>query len=136
MIVLIDTDVLIDLALDRQPFASDAAALLDALERKNARGFVAWHTISNFYYLVAAKRGVTATRQFIDELIEFVDVAPTTTADLRTVSKLPLKDFEDAMQVGAALACAAECIATRNVRDFKNSPVPAMSPSRIVSHIS
>ena len=135
MIVLVATDVLIDVVLDRHPFADDAVALLEALERRDASGFVAWHTVSNFYYLVAANRGAVATRRFIDELIRFLDVAPTTTSHLKAACGLPLKDFEDAMQVGAATACAADVIATRNVRAFRNSPIPAMTPAQIVARL-
>ena len=62
-----------------------------------------------------------------------IDIAPTTTTHLRAASRLPLKDLEDAMQVGAAIACAADYIATRNVRDFRNSPVPAVTPSRFIA---
>jgi len=52
---LIDTDVLIDLALGRKPHDEPAAHLVDALERRRASGFLAWHSASNFYYLVAPK---------------------------------------------------------------------------------
>ncbi len=135
MIVLVDTDVLVDVALERHPHVDDAAALLDLVERGAARGFVAWHTVSNFFYLVSARRGAPATRRFIDELMQFVDIAPTTTVHLRAASALAFKDFEDAMQVGAALACAAECIATRNVRDFRKSPVPASTPAQLVARL-
>lgn len=136
MIVLLDTDVLIDVALERRPHSDDAARLLDLAERGAVRGFVAWHTVSNFYYLVAARRGAAATRRFIDELMQFVEIAPTTTVHLRTAASLAFKNFEDAMQVGAALACAAECIATRNVRDFRKSPIPAASPSDVVARLA
>ncbi|MBP6771899.1 MAG: PIN domain-containing protein [Gemmatimonadaceae bacterium] len=136
MIVLLDTDVLIDLALERRPYVDDAAALLDVVERGAARGFVAWHTVSNFFYLVSARQGAPAARRFIDEMMQFVEIAPTTTVHLRAASALAFKDFEDAMQVGAALACAAECIATRNVRDFRKSPIPARTPAQIVTRLS
>ena len=135
MIVLVDTDVLVDLALGRAPYADEAAALVDALERGAARGFVAWHTVSNFLYLVSARQGATATRRFIDDLMQFIDIAPTTTVHLRAASALALKDFEDAMQVGAALACGAEVIATRNTRDFRKSPIPALAPAQVLSRL-
>ena len=51
MNVLIDADVLIDLALGRRPHDEPAARLVDALERRRASGFLAWHSASNFYYL-------------------------------------------------------------------------------------
>ncbi len=47
--ILIDTDVLVDVALDRQPFSDAAAELLDRLQTGPKRAFVAWHTVSNFY---------------------------------------------------------------------------------------
>jgi hypothetical protein len=57
MIVLIDTDVLIDVALDRRPFAGPAGQLLDALQERRTDAYVAWHSLSNFYYMVAPKKG-------------------------------------------------------------------------------
>ncbi len=56
MTVLIDADVLIDVALDRRPFSQPAAALLDALQQRPGQAYVAWHTVSNFYYMVAPAR--------------------------------------------------------------------------------
>ena len=57
MIVLVDTDVLIDIALDRMPYVESSSALLDKLEQRPGTAFVAWHTLSNFYYLVTPTRG-------------------------------------------------------------------------------
>ena len=114
MNVLIDTDVLIDLALGRKPHDEPAAHLVDALERRRASGFLAWHSASKFYYLVAPKRGNDAARTFLLDLAQFVEVAPTTTESLRQAGRLKLRDFEDAMQVAAAIACGADLIATRN----------------------
>lgn len=136
MIVLIDTDVLLDLALDRKPHADGAAALVDALARRSADAFVAWHSVSNFYYLVTPTHGRTAAKAFVLDLVEFTEVAPTTTESLRIAARLPMKDFEDAMQVAAALACSADLIATRNTRDFANSPVKALSPAAVVKQLS
>jgi predicted nucleic acid-binding protein len=94
VIVLVDTDVLIDVALDRAPHAQSAGELLD--------------------------------------LVGFVDVAPASAESVRHAARLPLKDFEDALQVAAALACRAEVIATRNLRDYRGAPVPAASPEDVL----
>jgi predicted nucleic acid-binding protein len=133
--MLIDTDVLIDVALDRQPHAEAACELLDRLERHPTSAFIAWHTASNFYYLVAAKRGTTGTRRFLSELLEYVGVAPVDTATLRHAATLPMSDFEDAMQVAAARACNASHIVTRNLSDYRRSPIPAISPQEAVSNL-
>jgi predicted nucleic acid-binding protein len=134
--MLLDTDVLIDVALDRRPHADAAGQLLDYLERRARRAFVAWHSLSNFYYLVSPTRGREDTRAFLVDLTRFISVSPTGTDDLRYAAGLPLSDLEDAMQVAAARACGAEVIATRNVRDFRNSPVPARTPAEIVADLA
>ena len=126
--MLLDTDVLIDVALDRRPHSGPSSELLDRIERGSRRGFVAWHTLSNFYYLVTSSRGDADTRDFIAELLRFVAVAPADTPALRYAVSLPMADFEDAMQVAAARACGARYIVTRNIRDFSGSPIPALTP--------
>lgn len=133
MILLLDTDVLIDVALGREPHAEASGRLLDQLERRPGSAFVAWHSVSNFYYLVAPARGGADATAFIEELTGFVDVAPVSTADLRYATRLALADFQDAMQVAAATACGAEVIATRNVRDYRGSPIPARTPADLLA---
>lgn len=136
MRVLVDTDVLLDVALARQPFAEEALALLEALERRPGVGCIAWHSASNFFYLVSSKSGKDDARAFLRDLVRFVEVAPTTTASLRRATELPMGDFEDAMQVVAALAFRADVIATRNARDFAGSPVPAVAPGEVVERLT
>lgn len=133
--MLLDTDVLIDVALDRHPHSQSSCKLLDRIERGARRTFVAWHTLSNFYYLVKRTRGGADTRGFIADLVRFVSVAPADTNALRYAVSLPIPDFEDAMQVAAARACGAEHIVTRNVTDFERSPIPAITPGEALDRL-
>jgi len=135
MRVLLDADVLIDVALNRAPFVESAAGLLDELERRPGSAFIAWHTISNFYHLVAPARGQRGTREFLLELTDFVDVAPGTVQSVRYAARLAMRDFEDALQVAAAVACGAEVIATRNLRDYAKSPVRAVAPETLLREL-
>ena len=135
MIVLLDTDVLIDLALDRVPHAEAAAGLLDALEQRPGSAYVAWHSLSNFFYLVAPSRGKQQAKDFLLDLTRFVFVAPTTTESFQFAGGLDINDFEDAMQVAAAVACQANMIATRNLRDYSRSPVRAAEPQVVLSEL-
>ena len=133
--MLLDTDVLLDVALDRQPHADAAAEVLDRLERGREKAFIAWHTVSNFYYLVAPSRGGPGARDFILDLTRFVAVAETDTRAVRYAAELPMRDFEDALQVAAARVCGARHIVTRNVRDFDRSPIPALTPSEALAEL-
>jgi predicted nucleic acid-binding protein len=134
-LILIDTDVLLDVALDRSPHVESAAALLAHFERDPHRAFVAWHTLSNLYYLLRPARGGRDARDMIDDLMGFLAVAPTDTDAMRFAVSLPLPDLEDAMQVAAARACGALYIATRNVKDFRRSPIPARTPAQLLEDL-
>ena len=126
--MLLDTDILIDVALDRRPHSDAATELLDRLQKGPKRAFVAWHTLSNLYYLVAPRRSGPGARDFVEQLTRFVAVATTGTDAIQYAAKLPMADFEDAMQVAAARACGARHIITRNLADFRRSPIPAIAP--------
>ena len=110
--MLLDTDVLIDVALDRHPHSGPSAELLDRIEHGAEPAFIAWHTVSNFYYLVAPARGGWSARDFIVELTRFIAVAVTDTEAVRYAAALPMPDFEDALQV-AAPARAAPDVSSR-----------------------
>ena len=84
--------------------------------------------MSNFQYLVAPARGGSDARAFITELIRFVAVADCGTNAVAYAAGLETADLEDAMQVAAAQACGARFVVTRNARDFKRSPIPAITP--------
>ena len=131
--ILLDTDVLIDVALDRRPHSGPASELLDRIEQGAEDASIAWHSVSNLYYMVAPARGGVRTRDFIVHLTRFVAVAATGTEAIRYAAELPMTDFEDAMQVAAARACGAGHIVTRNVRDYERSPIPAVDPQEALS---
>lgn len=125
--------MLIDVALDRRPYSDPASELLDRIEQGAETGSIAWHSVSNLYYLVTPALGDVSARDFIVELTRFVAVATTDTESIRYAAGLPMADFEDAMQVAAARACGARHIVTRNVRDYEHSPIRAVRPQEALS---
>jgi predicted nucleic acid-binding protein len=129
--ILIDTDVLLDLALDRTPHADGAARVMGAVQRGTVSGIVAWHTISNLYYILTSFSDRTQALSFVRDLAAIVEVAPADSATLEIVLSLDMKDFEDAMQVAAAIAAGAERIVTRNSRDFRRSPIAVVAPGKL-----
>jgi hypothetical protein len=122
--------------LDRAPHVEASAALLARFEREPHRAFVAWHTLSNLCYLLRPARGDADTRDMIADLVGFLAVAPTDTNAMRFAISLPLADLEDAMQVAAARACGALYIATRPVKDFSRSPIPARTPAQLLKELA
>jgi predicted nucleic acid-binding protein len=135
VILLLDTDVLLDAALDRRPFSRDAVGLLNALDAHPGRACVAWHSIANFYYLTRPKLGRLDTLDFVRDLCRFAAVPATGTGDVQYALDLNLADFEDALQVAAAVACRAQFIVTRNLPHYRKSPVPAVAPAQVLSKL-
>jgi predicted nucleic acid-binding protein len=136
LIILIDTDVVIDVAMRREPHFDASAELLSAVEQGRATAFMAWHSLSNIHYILHPKSGSRATTEFLRDLLLFIDVARTSTASAAYATGLPMRDFEDALQVAAAAAAGADVIATRNVRDYVGSPVKAETPANLMRRLS
>lgn len=90
-------------------------------------GWVAWHTLSNAFYLVRghSKSAPTAI-QFITDLLAWTEVSATTKPDALAAARSGMADFEDALQV------AADIILTRNTDDFKASTLPVMTPEEFL----
>jgi hypothetical protein len=126
MRLLIDINVLLDVPLQR-PGAPASGRLLGQCGRQH-EGWLAWHSIATLAYLVERQTSAIAGRELIRGILVWADVARTGRSDVHAALALPMGDFEDALQVAAAMACGAQCIITRNERDFKASPVPAWSP--------
>ncbi len=87
------------------------------------------------FYVVSPACGEVSVRDFIVELSRFVSVAVADTEGIRYAAELPMADFEDAMQVAAARACGARHIITRNVKDYKQSPIRAITPQEALKEL-
>ena len=128
MKILIDTDILLDVALRRVEFFEDSAAVLNWAESHPGQASVAWHSFSNIAYLLKSD-----ARGFITDILEFVSVAPVGTDELRLALDAPMKDLEDAMQVASAISFGARHVITRNLPDYRRSAVPAITPKAFLA---
>jgi len=126
MRLLVDINVLLDVALQR-PGAPASARLLATCGRQH-QAWLAWHSIATLAYLIERQVSAISARDFIRGLLDWAEVATTGKPDALAALELPLTDFEDSLQVAAAMACGAQFIITRNERDFRKSPVLALSP--------
>jgi predicted nucleic acid-binding protein len=97
MRLLIDTDVLLDFALNREPHAEAAKRLLAWAATNPGRCAVAWHSLANLNYMMRGKTGL-----FIRDLLEFVEVPRTGREQMQAALDLGFADLEDAMQTAAA----------------------------------
>ncbi len=135
MRVLVDSDVLLDVALERTEFVTESTAVVAWCEQHADSGWVAWHSLSNIHYVGRLMRGNAAVRDFLGEILSFLAVPSTDHAAARQALGLPIADFEDALQVVSALAAKADFIVTRNTADYRRSPVPSVTPADFLRRV-
>ncbi|MEX2374311.1 MAG: PIN domain-containing protein [Dehalococcoidia bacterium] len=133
MRLLLDMNVLLDVVLERDPWARSAAELLAALEKNQAQGFVAGHTLPTVYYVVAKSQDRETAITAMHDLLRLLDVVPVEKQDFYRALSLPLNDFEDAVQAAAAFRIDADYMVTRNEPDFQGASIATATPSTILS---
>jgi predicted nucleic acid-binding protein len=133
MTVLIDTNVILDLALKREPWFNDGVTALRRCRAAHV-SFIAWHTLPTLYFVMLRNKVAEVdVRLFCRDLISWVRVASTHHTHVVSAFSFPMGDFEDALQASAAEAVSADWILSRNLKDFEGSPVPAIAPSNFLN---
>lgn len=131
MKLLFDINVLLDIVLERLPWASEAVLLFDAVERGRATGYVAGHTITTLHYIITRARNRQIATTAVSDLLRLLTVVPLETSDFHHALVLGLKDFEDAVQAVASLKIGADYLITRNEKDFHDAPVVARAAGEV-----
>jgi predicted nucleic acid-binding protein len=129
--VLLDTNVILDVWLAREPFWKDSAAILAKSERNEIEGWICPTTITTLHYLGKKVLGEEKTRALLNQLISICKVGKLSVQTLKTALDSEISDFEDAVIEAVSIENNIELIATRNIKDFKRSKVQAMEPSNI-----
>ena len=131
MIVLVDTDVLIDIVLKRQPWAFTSRDFMNHCQVAVIPVYVSWHSLATVFYY-ASGQGRPAAKDAIRELLQHAHVVTVGHVDMEFALDQDMPDLEDAMQVAAAVACRASRIVTRNTRDYARSVIPAVTPAEFL----
>lgn len=129
MIVLFDTNVVLDVLLARSPHHVAASQLFAAVETARLSGLLGATTVTTIYYLAARATDDRRARQEVRQLLKLFNLAPVT----RTVidDALALRgfaDFEDAVLHETARHAGAAAIVTRNTKDFTRATLKVYSP--------
>lgn len=131
MKVLADTNVFLDVLLERQPHVRFSKALWAAIETGAGEGLLAAHALTTISYLVAQRYGKVHAKRTVEALLRVFRVAAVDQAVIVEALSLPFADFEDAVTAAAAQAAGCDFIATRDPKGFRGSPVTALAPEAI-----
>ncbi len=127
--VFIDTDVIVDFLTDREPFSIESAKIFSLIDQKKIKGCVSSLSFSNLYYVLRKFGTHKKVINSLQELSEMVDIFKVDSDIIKSALTSDFKDFEDSIQYFTALEHKKlDCIITRNIKDYKDSPLPVMTP--------
>lgn len=129
MRVLIDTNVILDALLAREPWAESAQAVMLAVAKEQIDGCVTASSFTDLYYLICRNlRNEAQARQVLRALLTSVNVLDVNGTDCEKAFELHMPDYEDALLAYCGKRHKADRIVTRNAKHFEGSPVKAVSP--------
>lgn len=136
MVVLIDTNVIIDFLMRREPYAQDAIDIVALCNKKQVDGYLAAHTIPNLFYIMRKDFSVVQRREMLNALCRIFKISGIDGHTILTALKNnDFEDFEDCLQMECAIETGAEYIITRNPADFVNSKIKVMEPGEFLKRI-
>jgi len=130
--ILFDTNVVLDVLLDRQPYAEASAAAWAAVEAGIAEGMLAAHAVTTLHYLVRKEKGSLKAKRIISAILRVFGIAAVEFAVIQEALHLPFSDFEDAVTAASARAADCVCIVTRDPKGFRGSPVRSLTPEAVI----
>ena len=133
--VLFDLNVVLDVLQQREPFYETSAQLLAYAETGKIIGYIAPHSLTTLFYLIEKDQSSAYAKVAITSLLQVLEVATVDQSTIEQALSLPYRDFEDAVQMMAAVQCKAEYLVTRNVKDFQPAPLSAIQPSELIALI-
>jgi predicted nucleic acid-binding protein len=134
--VLLDTNVVLDFLLDRAPFADAAAALWQANDDGQIEAYVSVVTPVNVFYIARKLKGAATARQLVESLLSTCRVCAPDRSALLSALALPVKDYEDAVQVVSAQGEMLDGLITRDPDDYKGVQFPVFSPAGFLEQLA
>ena len=136
MKVLIDTNVIVDVALEREPFYAESDRILTLAEEAQIQGYVSASTFSALYYIIRRDKGRDWTLEFLRQLATFCQVATVDNSVISIALTCNFKDFEDAIQYSTAVINLIDAIVTRNPRDFPVNIPRIVTPNQLIQELT
>ncbi len=135
MRVLVDTNVVLDVLLDRRPHSIDSVHVFRLVEEGRVEGLLCATTITTIDYLLTQSQNRSDARKALGQLIRLFDIALVNRAVIEGAMRSKMGDFEDAVLEQAAKLAGAEAIITRNAKDFAQGTIKVLDPKQFLVQI-
>lgn len=130
MKVLIDTNVILDIFLKREPFFSDSYAAIRKTAEADVDCYLSSSAITDIFYLLRKSyQSAGQAKLVLNKLSQLVSFSDVLSSDIMHALSSEMADFEDAVVNAVAFRIGAEYIITRNIKDYEKADIPALSPT-------
>lgn len=131
MKILFDTNVILDVLLNRYPFVDLSTKLVGAVENKEIEGYLCATSITTLDYLITKAINAKAAKNNIQQLLMLFEVAEVSAAVIHSSLQSEFRDFEDAVQYYSAEQCGVGGLVTRNIKDYRPAKLPIYLPEEL-----
>ena len=135
MKVLLDTNIVLDVLLDREPFVADSSAIWDACDSGRLVGVLPASTLTDIFYIARRASDVATARIAVGLCLAAFEIAPLDRQMLEDAATLSGNDFEDNLQITCATRAGVDAIVTRNANDFVHAPLPILTPAELLARL-
>jgi predicted nucleic acid-binding protein len=135
MKVLIDTNILLDLFLDRMPFSESAAQLISLIEMKRITGYISATSVTTIAHYLQKYLGKEKSRETMKEILSLFEVAEINKKILVAAQKSEFNDFENAVIYEEAKSEKVEAIIARNKNDFELSKISVFDAEEFLNYL-
>jgi predicted nucleic acid-binding protein len=134
--VLLDTNIVLDVLLDRQPWNSQAKAIWQAHLDNQIAAHVTATTITNVFYVARRHTSRAQAWRAIHACLDQLYLIAVGTAELQAAATLGGRDFEDCLQISCAMAADLDVIVTRDPHGFVSSEIEAIEPEELLNRLA
>ncbi len=135
MKILIDTNVILDVLCNRKDFVEDSLRVFKYCEANQITGYISALSVPNIVYIMRKELDNERIKDILVTLTSLFTVVDLRETDLTKAVDLEFPDYEDALQSVCASRAKVNYIVTRNIKDFRNSAVPAIKPSELFDRL-
>ena len=135
LVVLLDLNVVLDVLAKREPHYAESQRIWAAVETDQVRGILAAHSVTTLYYLLSKHLDHQHAEASLRDVLQVFSVAMVDETVIQSALALWWEDFEDAVQMAAAAEAGASYLITRNVKDFGDGPLPALTPGELMADL-
>ncbi len=131
MKVLFDTNIILDVLLNRKEFIEHSSNIVGMVESNQIEGYLSATTITTLDYLISKTTNRKQAKTEIKKLLAIFKIAEVNSKVIELSLNSKFNDFEDAVQYYSAECCGVEALVTRNAKDYKNANLPAYTPEEL-----